>query len=240
MSLTVEWIPASKEVEMVVPAPNPAKLYIPQWYKDAAPPATEKNYKFQRPGVVGNLGLKACVPLLDSITHGYIQESWTDIYFKVSVDGEYILDYSYPTGPRIIGHRDNNAGTHFKIPDGYYKNEFVWREPWIPKLPKGYSVLYINPLNNFDLPFLNVSGLVDADVFYHEFNGQNPFLLKKGFSGILPAGTPMYQMIFIKRSDWESKVHEYDEKTIAQLSNKIRRHMSNGYRKFFWQKKRFN
>jgi hypothetical protein len=36
--MNIEFIPVSKEAELVVPPPKPAKLYVPQWYKDIPAP----------------------------------------------------------------------------------------------------------------------------------------------------------------------------------------------------------
>lgn len=240
MSLIVEWIPASKEVELLVPHPQPAKKYIPEWYKKALPPATEKKFEFQAPGLVQNLGIKACIPFLDALTHGYVQETWTDIHFKPDVSGEYVFEYHYSSGPKILDFRDPKISTGFNVPDGYYKNEFVWKEPWIPRLPKGYSMLYTGPLNNFDLPFTVLSGIMDADHYYHEYGGQNPFILKKEFQGTLPVGTPMYLMVPIKRENWESLVLPFNAEENLKRMHTLRKHLVNSYRKNFWQKKSFN
>jgi len=239
MNLKIEFIPSSKEVELLVPMPRPAQVYIPQWYKDATPPPTEKKYEFQTPGLVSNLGIKACTPFLDALTHGYIQETWTDIHFTASSDGEYITNYNYSSGPRIIDHRDASLETRFITPKEYYLNEFVWKEPWIPKLPKGYSMLYTSPLNNFNLPFKVLDAIIDSDKYYHEYQGQNPFMLKKGFQGIIPAGTPMYLMIPIKRNNWSSSAEKFDSDTNKKRQHLLRKKLVGSYKKTFWQKKNF-
>lgn len=239
MALTIEWLPGSKEVENIVPIPKPAKMYIPEWYKRASAPPSQENYIFSEPGMIGNLGIKACMPFLDSLMHGYVQESWTDIHFRPDITGEIIEEYHYPIGPRIISHRKSGQ-THLNIPDEYYKTEFTWHTPWTPKLPKGYSLLFTHPLNNLDLPFTSLSGIVDSDMYYHEYGGQYPFLLKKGFYGTIPAGTPLFVMIPVKREEWVSKQLEFDESGNAKRKSQIRKNLMGGYKKMFWQKKSFN
>ena len=239
MTLQIQWIPALESVEAIVPLPKPAKHFIPEWYKKTPPPPSPKKFVFDENGMVKNLGIKACVPFLDALTNGYIQESWTDIHFTSSFDGEFVGNYNYSTGPRILSHRENGT-THFDIPSEFYKTELVWKTPWVPKMPKGYSMLYTHPLNNFELPFLCLDGIVDSDNYYHEYEGQFPFLLKKGFEGIIPAGTPLYQMIPIKRENWESKQIPFNDKENMARRNQIRRYFTNGYRRAFWEKKHFN
>jgi hypothetical protein len=240
MTLTVEWIPSSKEVELVVPPPKPAKNYIPEWYKQSSSSATDKSFEFQASGIVKNLSLKSCMPFLDALTHGYIQETWTDIHFKSDRNNEYILEYNYSAGPQILDCRDPKLHTGFRMPEGYYKNEFVWKEPWVPRLPKGYSMLYTSPLNNFNLPFTPLSGIIDSDLYHHEYGGQNPFILKKDFEGTLPVGTPMYLMIPVKRESWDSAVLPFNYEENFKRLHALRKHLANSYKKNFWQKKQFN
>jgi hypothetical protein len=239
MKQIIEWIPASKEVENNVPLPKPAKVYIPEWYKRAPAPPSQENYIFDEPGMIGNLGIKSCMPFLDSLMHGYIQESWTDIHFQPDIHGQNIEDYNYPIGPRIISHRDSGK-THLDIPEDYYKTEFAWRVPWTPKLPKGYSLLFTHPLNNMNLPFTSLSGIVDSDMYYHESSGQYPFLLKKGFYGTIPTGTPLFVMIPVKREEWVSKALPFSQDENSKRKHQIRKHLTGGYKKMFWQKKSFS
>jgi hypothetical protein len=228
----IEWIPVSKEAELVVPVPKPAKSYIPQWYKNITP---LKNPQFSSTGEVLNKNIKSCMPFLDALTSGYIQESWTDIYVEVL---ENEVRYNYSVGPDIMSHRGDSS--EFKIGDMFYPTEFIWKEQWLPKLPKGYSALYTSPLNLFSLPFKSLDAIIDCDNYYHEYNGQYPFYIYKGFSGIIPAGTPMFQIIPIKRDSWKSNPCIFDENKNKKLQHEIKKIFFNSYKQQFWQKKEFN
>jgi hypothetical protein len=92
----------------------------------------------------------------------------------------------------------------FHHPEGYYVNHFAWAPDWAVETPKGYSVLYSQPFNRFELPFLTTSGIIDNDSV--NLPGSMPFFLIKGFSGVIPAGTPYVQMIPFKREDWVSEI----------------------------------
>jgi hypothetical protein len=65
----------------------------------------------------------------------------------------------------------------FEHPQGYYKDHFAWMPDWGMKLPEGYSALFMTPMNRFDLPFMNTTGVVDSDKV--ELLGSFPFLLLK-------------------------------------------------------------
>lgn len=232
MSLIIEWIPASKEAELVVPCPKPAKMYIPQWYKDVE---AMKSPIFSDDGEIINKNIKSCMPFLDAMTHGYIQESWTDIYIESHGDS---VKYYYPVGPEILSHRESNSG--FSYGQLFYPIEFVWKEQWVPKLPNGYSALYTSPLNNFELPFRSLDAVIDSDQYYHEHKGQYPFYMYKGFSGVIPAGTPLFQILPIKRSSWKSSSQPFNKDFNFISQNNIRKKLFNSYKKQFWQRKVFD
>jgi hypothetical protein len=94
------------------------------------------------------------------------------------------------------------------------------------ELPEGYSALYTQPFNRFELPFLTTSGIVDNDKVH--LPGTMPFFVLKGVAGILPAGTPYAQIIPFKREHWESEVDV--SLAQAEMSAKNRRN-SERYRK---------
>jgi hypothetical protein len=128
---------------------------------------------------------------------------------------------------------------HVPAPNGYCSQEFTWKQPWIPQLPDGYSMLYTQPFNRTDLPFLNLTAIIDNDKFYMENNTNHPFFIKEGFEGIIPKGTPYMQMIPIKRDSWKSEFKDHDPLLSLSVS-KIRQYFMGGYKKLFWQKKEYN
>jgi len=228
----ISFYPSSKEVELVVPPPKPAKNYIQNWYKEKKF-FKDTNIPEYKDGRVKNLSVKACVPFYDAMTTGYIQETWCDIYIKQI--GENKIEYHYSGFPEIIGHREKQNVPESDI---YYDLELIWHTPWIPKTPKGYSVLSVTP-QNFILPFRTFSGVIDSDVFYHTLNGSVPFYIKKGFSGIIPAGTPMYQFIMIKRENWKHNVEKWNEdEALSRLGLRVSKFIGL-YRHNFHIKKRY-
>jgi len=50
----------------------------------------------------------------------------------------------------------------------------------------------------------------------------------------------MYQMIPVKRENWESAIEPFNEITSAQLNHQVRRRFYGAYRDMFWNKKQYN
>jgi hypothetical protein len=81
-----------------------------------------------------------------------------------------------------------------------------------------------------------MSAIVDSDTFTPP--GNYPFYLREDFEGIIPAGTPMFQIIPIKRDDWTSELN----KDLFDLGQKrIWKSIAHTgfYKNFLWTKKSF-
>lgn len=237
----IEFIPTSEITRLSVPSPRPARNYKPEWYKNM-PAFNSKSPGFDSKQGTSNRTLKMCMPFLDALSSGYIQETWQEINFeyKEISNNNVEFKYYYPTVPDIIGIR-SSPENHFPIPNEYHQVEFLWRPSWLPKLPQGYSAIITHPLNRIDLPFYTLTGILDSDTFYHSDKNSNmPFLLKKDFSGVIPAGTPMYQIIPFKRDSWHSESNEYNEESQIHNIQKLRRYFWSGYKKIHWNKKYYN
>jgi hypothetical protein len=234
--MIVEWIPQSQFASDYIEPPRPAKNYIPDWYKNLPPfhgghsPSINKTR--------ADSTEKQCMPILDTFTTGYIQEAWCDISFKSDDDGNITISSANEHEPIIM----SREGPNRIIPKdknyySRYENHLNWFTHWEPRTPKGWSTYYTHPLNQYDLPFRTVDGIIDTDKWW--IGGSVPFLLKTGFEGVIKKGTPLYQMFFFKREKWKSKVLPY--KKIEKERNRL--HFKNfsefygGYRKYMWEKK---
>lgn len=232
----VKFNPTTAEAAVMVPPPKPAKDYVSDWYKNMGAFHTKK--PIIDPEGMANRTVKLCTPFGDAMNAGYIQETWQDIQINIDEDNLDDFNYIFPVQPSIISHRDD---TNLPVGEEFYPIEFVFHPPWTPELPKGWSMLYISPLNKPELPFWVTSGVVDNDKFTHSLNESNlPFYLKKSFKGgVIPKGTPMYQMIPIKRESWASKFSEYDPAAQLRIGLEPLKSFWGGYKKTFWQKKEY-
>ena len=235
LNVNIKFFASSQIAEDRVPMPKPARLYVPQWYKDIK---NDNSFDFDDKGPLAQLSdIKRCMPFLDGLTTGYIQETWTDIWIRLNKDGS--VSYASAIGPDIMASREFQSTP---ISEKYYQAEFVWKMHWLPKLPKGWSAIITSPMNRPDLPFICLSGIIDSDNFYQtNINGGNyPFFIEQGFQGLIPAGTPMYQIIPFKRETWNSSSVKFDEvKAIKRVVN-IKKYFRNGYKKIHWQKKSYS
>lgn len=229
--MKIEWLPANEDVELYVKRPSPAADYLPKWMRQM-PMFDGKKPRIEG-GKVVNATPSACAAFSDALNSGYILETWTDIHIQQGVHG---IEYNFAIGPDPMGLRQKS---HVPMGEGFIPFECVWRAPWAPKLPKGYSVLVTHPHNRFDLPFQTLSGVIDSDVYFHNEFGNIPFYVKEGFAGVIPAGTPIIQYLPFKRDDWKASQGKFNLKEKLRLGAVIHRNFSGYYRKHMHQRKKY-
>lgn len=183
--------------------PKPTIKTIPEWYRKADRFAVKPDGEYwQDPMVGGKIPTwKACPAVFDIMGTGYVYRTPCDIEFyeENGMIKAKVLD---PQNKDFIQIRPPMP--QFKAPMGYHEFHFAWWSDWAVSVPEGYSVLYTQPFNRFELPFLTTSGIIDNDKV--NLPGTMPFFVVKGFTGVIPAGTPYAQMLPFKREDWESEV----------------------------------
>lgn len=223
-------------------APAPTKLFIPEWYRKA-----ESTFPKGDTGEEGP-GLKKCMPYMDTLVSGYVLTFPVNVYvnekknelghiFNNSENDLQIRWDGPPSFAEFIAERPPELGETMPRPAGHYPNHLAFRGVWGMRAPRGWSVLVTHPLNRFDLPFTLTSAIIDSDKFFTP--GNMPFFMKKGFSGLIPQGTPFAQLIPIKRESW--KMIENDPGLTDQdlIQSPLMRNRGTEYKKIFWQRKKY-
>jgi len=159
---------------------------------------------------------------------------WQDIQVTRTPKGPVI---NWSVQPDVLKARDGAGLETMPRPAGHLNTQFVWMSPFIIETPPGYSVLITHPLNRFDLPFVTLSGVHDSDsILTH---GHLPFYLKEDFEGIIPAGTPLFQIIPFKREPW---VSVEDETLYKQGEKRMWQGMgwsAGFYKSMYWKRKSY-
>lgn len=212
---------ASANTSIEIPAPKPASLSIPKWFK-------------QMPGVTkGVMGVKKCVPFIDAFAAGYVITLPSDMVWDEAAK-------KFNTGSVIELNSDHYASQVEGIELGsrWDSQPHKWINMWHIKLPKGYSALFTHPHNRDDLPFRSFTGVVDADK--HPLIINFPFVLEKGFSGVIPAGTPIIQILPFKREKWVSEVKDTGGSYVYEKAYEVLNPPFGFYKRRFWTRKFFS
>jgi hypothetical protein len=182
--------------------------------------------------------MKICLPTLDAFTTGYVVELWQDIEIARVIDenGEESVELYWMAEPSVMKNRDKAAAKTLPTPAGHWDSHFIWTVDVSMETPPGYSVIITHPFNRYDLPFTTMTGVIDTDTMPMA-GGSLPFFLKKDFEGIIPKGTPLFQVIPFKRESWASERNMESAKKADILYKKSKSVASGYYKKFGWNRK---
>jgi hypothetical protein len=229
MTNKFEYEPADKRLNALIPAIS----QIPDWYKKI--PSFRNSKKLIINNYNTNATVKHCMPFLEAMTTGYFITLWTDVQVSI-VDDQPNLTWMAQPDP--ISFRNRPIDSMDLVPEGFYPAHFTWENPYFIRTPKKYGVLLTHPFNRHDLPFHTTTGIADCSQTLH--NGSIPFFVKKGFEGIIKAGTPIAQVIPFKKENWKSQqttgLIEIGEKN----NYEARRTFNHWYKKNAWTKVEYN
>lgn len=212
----------------VIPKPFASRKYIPEWFRKLSP-------KINREDKLENSTIKRCPPFLDAMTTGWIIPLCADIQIETNDDASGLTWKHNFYKPVIESHTHEQVKGNPEEP----KPPMKFLNYWMVKVPKGYSVLFIPPLNRPDPRFECIAGYVDCDQYFEYINF--PFFFKQpNFTGIIEAGTPLVQVIPVKRKASISKsnirVFTEDELALRALTRRRRQSHESYYRDNLWQR----
>jgi hypothetical protein len=209
--------------------PIPASKNMPEWYKktDSYQGGTKK------PNDMGQTTatIKKCIPVFDAITAGYLILLNADVYVKPDKEGGSLFQWQ---DGNIDFHPNEQAGEH-PVANGNSIPKFL--NKWIITTPKGYSTLFIQPMHR-DLPFKILEGVVDTDNYYNPVN----FVFTMNdpnFEGLISAGTPIAQVIPIKRDSFTHEIEKIQPEKYLTVNKLLNNVFFDAYRNRFWKRKEY-
>lgn len=232
MSNTIKFYPENSDAEHWTLPPVPAIQEIPDWYRKMNKYLSEEKSPITM-NINTNLTVKACAPFFDSLTSGYLVQLSCDVLVQQTENGPYI---KWNSEEDIVWTHGKDQIQGITVPQGFSSLPFKWRNFYDIRTPSGWSVLFTHPMNRTDLPFLTFSGIVETDSF--DLPIHFPFFLSNSFEGIIKRGTPIAQMLPIKRESWESEIHKSENNYLGRLK-KIHAYVEKYYKLNHWKKKEY-
>ena len=227
--------------ENLIEPPKPAISFIPEWYKKAKVlfPG-ESAAGIDRYSGAPNTTYKACSPFMDSLSMGYIWGCPVDMEIKKIQDGDK-TNYSirWRTSGDFISDHSENQHPGLPTPQNSVAGVLKWEFPYVTITPPGYSTMFTHPINRSDLPFVTLTGVVDTDEYPLPIKLPFQLLDFEGDSLIIEKGTPLCQMIPIKREPWVSSVEAVDEDLDAKSNFEYFSKIVRAYKSRHWHKKEY-
>ncbi len=210
--------------------PVPARKLIPDWYRDT------QSYIFgkKQPNGAGNTSatIKKCMPVFDALTAGYILLLPADVFVSQRDGNPYFEWANYGL---LEFHPVEQAPAH-PAHNGLPYPKFI--NPWGIRTPKGYSTLFVQPFHR-ESDFTILPGVVDTDVYVSQVH--LPFVLNDTkFEGLIPAGTPIAQVIPFKRDDWKMDIGgKADIQEVAYVDTRLQSKFFERYKTMFRSSKEY-
>lgn len=220
--------------------PTPILKTLPEWYKNADRFARKPDGEHWSGPDGGKIPTwKACPAIYDIMGSGYVYKTPCDIEFYINDAGVLSARVEDPMYQDFVSQRFPMP--QFTHPHGYEQVHFAWWADWAVSLPEGYSALYSQPFNRYELPFITTNGIIDNDKV--NLPGTMPFFVQKGWTGVLPAGTPYAQILPFKREDWDSEVVLVEPQQMYNdnMDNSAKYRLPDGgiYQREVWERRKY-
>jgi hypothetical protein len=216
--------------------PIPASKAVPDWYKTMPSSYSDETERLK----FDSSTMKRCMPVFDALNIGYLILNYVDI--QIEYDSENDKQLFYWAGDNykdVVTFHPSFQTDGYKNTQPSPHGAAKFLNPWGIKTPKGYSCLFTSPIHREDSGIKILEGVVDTDVY--NVPVQFPFIVDKTFTGLIPAGTPLVQVIPFKRDEFEMSIEKPKElpSAISQQRLKLRSTYLRGYRDKFRQSKRY-
>jgi len=229
--MDIKFQPVKEDSQYFFNAPEPASKTVPKWFSKMPLYINgDKSFKFFPDGTV-NQTVKTCSPFLDSFLTGYTISLRVDLQVTI-IDGQH--HFLWKAGRPMEKH-DSRQIVSEQTSNKYDKTPFKFMNEWVIRTPKNYSTLFVHPLNRTDLPFTTLSGVVETDSFKNPIHF--PFVIDKDFEGIIERGTPIVQLIPIKRESWRSSWIPYSKSDTFKADVDYYGKLVKAYKSLHWKKK---
>jgi hypothetical protein len=170
--------------------PVPAKAYLPDWFKklpaiDAAGVSASNS----------GLTVKRCMPFLDAMTLGWVLPLAATVRLEIRDNGETVNAGWDFDRTMVSNHSGAQVAGHPRLPTPPCK----FHNFWTVVTPKGWSTLFMPPLNRPNPVFEVASGVVDTDSYTAPVHFPFFATAPDGVY-VIEKGTPLVQIVPFNRS----------------------------------------
>lgn len=203
-----------------IPHPFPASRHVPDWFKRM--PTDYEN---------GGM-LKRCPPFLEAMTAGYLIPLPVDLQLEMDNSGEV---KAYCEHQVVSGH----FAAQYKGAPFEDRRVIKFHNPWIIVTPPEYVCLITAPVNRFEIPLMALTGIVETGQYYKEVQLPVVCMLAPGQRFVAARGTPIIQVIPMRREAWTSEMKLLDEPRRAKQQELVEREQ-HAYKDHIWKKLQFD
>lgn len=176
-----------------IPEPTPMKKHIPEWFKKIPP-----YLDFKDPGGFKAMSAKKCLPMLDSMSLGWVIPLQADVHVITNDDMSVFKAHNRDQCPFSTVERHSWDQVKSDKWNLRKQDPLKFINYWRIKTKPGWSCLFQTLPNVLTKDFMCLSGVVDTDKYVSEVNFPAVWLTDNA-DVTLTAGTPLVQVIPFKR-----------------------------------------
>jgi hypothetical protein len=222
-----------------VASPQPASEFRPQWltgprFHAGFDRATALERASRHASTV-----RRCPGITDAMKTGYIVPLWVDVHVRFDgLHGEVDMQCASPWASVERHPIEQFQATPIEALASPYPCVFKLACPWRVHLPPGHSSWLMDAVYHRKwMGFSTIPGVVDHD----RFHTSNIFLIWQRYDSgemILPAGTPLFQIVPFARKKFELSVNDDSQLAAAERAAEDIRvgGWISGYRRLFRRK----
>ena len=175
----------------IIAEPVPAKSVLPTWFRQL--PGIDKSHVT---ATNNGITVKRCLPFVDALSAGWIVPLAAPVRLEISEGGQTVS-----AGWEFDREMVSNHGA-FQIAGSPYEPRppMKFHNHWTIRTPKGWSCLFLPPINRPNGVIEVLSGLVDTDSYRSPVNFPFVAIAPDGVH-TLDKGTPLVQVIPLRRAD---------------------------------------
>jgi uncharacterized protein DUF6065 len=175
----------------IIAEPVPAKSVLPAWFRQL--PGIDES---QLSATNNGLTVKRCLPFVDAMSAGWIIPLAAAVQLEISEGGQTVTA-GWEFDREMVS---NHAA--FQLAGSPYEPHppMKFHNYWTIQTPKGWSCLFLPPINRPNGVIEVLSGLVDTDSYRAPVNFPFVAIAPDGVYA-LKKGTPLVQVIPFRRSD---------------------------------------
>lgn len=189
--------------------PQPARNFIPDWYKKT--PVDDKNINdYVAKLIPSGRTVKTCPSFMEIFNEGFVLVAPCDIWIRVEEDGTWQWKTAYADF-QIEEHGDRQMVNH--LPEKNIKKILKFVSPWYAKTPKGYSVRQIpmvyhyKQMKDWHIPY----GVIKTD--QHYFLNNQICITSDNNEILIKRGDPLNYLIPYKREKFTLKIGDFNKHT---------------------------
>jgi hypothetical protein len=206
----------AKEDLGVIAEPVAAKSELPDWFRKI--PAVDKTRVTHSDN---GITIKRCMPFLDAMMTGWILPLAASVRLEIKDNGATVTAGWEFDKVMVSNHHSYQIAGNPLEPRPPCK----FHNYWTISTPKGWSCLFVPPLNRVEPRFQVLSGVVDTDSYQSPIHFPFIPMAPDGIHEI-EKGTPLVQVIPFMRETKEIKAEiRAETKDEMELRNRVLRNM---------------